>query len=231
MNIKRILHRFSAPERQDVRQQALKYAEQQRIAAFISIPRNASNTIRHVLKLGKNRDHDDTNSLILHENHQRGLILNRKYNLQNAFTFCFVRNPYDRCVSWFQFHKMMKLEPYTALTFREWIFEKMPHHWTLQNETDFQKENLSPLLQSVFTEGCTLDYIGRVENFADDLKAVVNKLNAICENRSIPCAYRYQNKKLNTSYRSQSEAYYTPASKDVVYQILKEDFQQFGYCR
>lgn len=74
----------------------------ERIAAFVSIPKNASKSVLDILELGANRDHDNTTSLVIYENHQRAAVLARKYNLAELFVFCFARNPYSRCISWYQ---------------------------------------------------------------------------------------------------------------------------------
>ena len=115
-----------------------------RIAAFISIPKNASKTTLDILDLGPNRDLETTTSLVIFENHQRAAILNKKYDLHNLFVFCFVRNPYDRCVSWYAYHK--KIEPYKSLNFEAWVKAGMPHHQKRQNQTDYETEGISPLI-------------------------------------------------------------------------------------
>jgi len=105
-----------------------------RVAAFISIPKNASKTVLHMLRLGKNRDRDTTSSPVIYENHQRGAVLADKCRLDRLYTFCFVRDPYERCISWYEYHR--NLQPYESLTFADWVHAGMPHHWKRQNQTD-----------------------------------------------------------------------------------------------
>ncbi len=121
-----------------------------RIGVFISIPKNASKSILNILALGKNRDQENTSSLIIYENHQRASILSQKYDLNNLFVFSFVRNPYDRCISWYEYHKNMEL--YRSLSFSSWVKQRMPHHWRIQNQTDYVSEGFSPLFQYNFVE-------------------------------------------------------------------------------
>jgi hypothetical protein len=199
-----------------------------RIAAFISIPRNASNSIRKILELGKNRAQENTSSLIIYENHQRASILSQTYDLNNLFVFCFARNPYDRCVSWYEYHK--NIVPYRSLSFSSWVKQGMPHHWSIQNQTDYVSEGISPLLQYNFIEQVKLDFVGRIGNFPDDLKKVVERLNMICKEKDITYRFSFSNKKVNTSSRiHEFEYYYNQQTKEIVYSLLKKDFEYWGY--
>jgi len=203
--------------------------EHGRIAAFISIPKNASKTVLKVLQLGRNRDEENTDSLVIYENHQRGAILRAKYRLDDLFVFCFSRNPYDRCVSWFEYHH--HLEPYRSLTFDQWVRNGMPHHWRRQNQTHYSRRRLTPLLQYTFVEGCRVDFIGRMEDFARDLRFVVDRLNEISEARGLEPRFSAADYVENTSRRRHDDysAYYTPETRNIVFRLLRKDFEHFGY--
>lgn len=199
-----------------------------RIGAFISIPKNASKTVLHVLELGENRNTENTDSPIIFENHQRGAVLNAKYDLEPLFVFCFCRNPYDRCVSWYEYHKSMA--PYNTMSFGSWVRQGMPHHWVRQNQTNYAAEGISPLLQYHFIGNCKIDYVGRMENFEQDFKTIVQKLNTICEERSVSRRFSSRNELHNTSRRQSNPArYYTPEIREQVYHLLEKDFTYFGY--
>ena len=199
-----------------------------RIAAFISIPKNASNTIREILELGPNRGRENTTSLVIYENHQRAEVLNQKYDLSKLFVFCFSRNPYDRCVSWYESNK--GIEPYKSLEFTDWIKQGMPHHWKLQNQTNFVSTGISPLLQYNFVEQYKVDFLGKMETFSTDLKIVVERLNHICEQKGLSHRFRYTNKKRNKSIRNpEYKNYYNQETREIVYSLLKKDFHHFGY--
>jgi hypothetical protein len=201
-----------------------------RIAAFISIPKNASKTTLDILDLGPNRDLETTTSLVIFENHQRAAILNKKYDLHNLFVFCFVRNPYDRCVSWYAYHK--KIEPYKSLNFEAWVKAGMPHHQKRQNQTDYETEGISPLLQYNYVENYAVDFIGRMENYTSDLMNIVEKLNSICAENGIEHRFKFIEEKKNVSTRdSDFESYYTQETKGLVYLMLERDFTYFGYQR
>lgn len=132
-----------------------------KIGCFISIPKNASKSILNILDLGKNRDNDEDEKIerfVIYENHQRLQILENKYNLENLFVFCFVRNPYDRIVSWFEYHK--HIYPYNSMTFENWIYNECPHHFVIQNKTNWKDLNITPLLQCNFIKGMKkIDFI------------------------------------------------------------------------
>jgi hypothetical protein len=202
----------------------------ERIAAFISIPKNASHTVRHILQLGPNRDRDDTASLVIYENHQRGVVLKARHDLRRLFTFCFARNPYDRCVSWFEYHRRHGTEPYASLSFADWVMAGLPHHWRRQNGTDYVAEGLSPLLQYQFVARTRLDFIGRIETFATDLKRVIAELNRRCRAEAIPHRFVYSPQRINASDRSRRlRDFYSIETKRRVRSLLRKDFEFFGY--
>lgn len=200
-----------------------------RIAAFISIPKNASKTVLRILDLGPNRDEETTDSLVIYENHQRGVVLNSKYKLDDLFVFCFSRNPYSRSVSWYEFHR--DLEPYKSLTFEAWVRQGMPHHWKQQNQTDYVKEGISPLLQYNFVDGCRVDFVGRIESFESDLRNVIARLNSICGERSIAHKFQYAQMAVHRYRRQRARLadYYSDGTRQIVYSLLEKDFIHFGY--
>lgn len=198
-----------------------------RIGAFISIPKNASKTVLDIMALGKNRDIEYTDSPVIYENHQRGSVLAKKYDLEQLFVFCFSRNPYDRCVSWYTYHRL--LEPYKSMSFGDWIKSGLPHHWVRQNATNYEREGISPLLQYNFIENCRVDFIGRIENFEEDLNVVIETLNAICMEQKLDHRFLYGDKRLNTSEKQRENVWYTNETREIVYTLLKKDFEYFGY--
>lgn len=199
-----------------------------RIGLFISIPKNGSKSILRNFDLGTNRDSENTSSLIIFENHQLGKVLNQKYNLNDLFVFCFSRCPYDRTISWFEYHKNLK--PYSELNFRDWLDKGMPHHWVQQNKTNFLLENKSPLEQHIFIEDCKVDFIGKIEDFENSQKIVKDELNKICSMENLKYRFNIQFNHINTSKRNKKiEGYYDARSKKIVSKLLSKDFDIFGY--
>ncbi len=146
------------------------------------------------------------------------------------FVFCFVRNPYDRCVSWYHHHRAAGLEPYWSLPFDGWVRVGLPHHWYRQNETDYHQERISPLLQSNFIDGAKVDFVGRVELFERDLRTVSATIAARCAEIGIdppPCSMVAHE---NRSCRLEDwRAYYSPETLAIVTTRLARDFSAFGY--
>lgn len=200
-----------------------------KIACMVSVPKCASHSIREMLALGENRDDDaevPAEHEVIYENHQRLAVLERKYDLTGKYVFAFVRNPYDRLSSWYRFHADM--EPYVSRTFEQWIQDGCPTHWTVQNETTWTEGGLSPLRQCDFLTGSTqLDFIGRMENFPDDIQRVIADLNAICEREGIDRRFEYRELRMNRSRTAPAD--YDADMKAAVYRQFREDFDAFGY--
>lgn len=200
-----------------------------KIACMISVPKCASHSIREILDLGENRDDDSeemTERFVIYENHQRLVVLERKYELAGKYVFAFVRNPYDRLASWYEFHR--DLEPYRSYTFEQWLLCECPTHWLVQNETNWASEGLSPLLQSNFLSGDTkVDLIGRMESFADDMNRVVHDLNAACERHGVDHRFEFRNLRKNRSKPYSTT--YTTEMKEQAFRLFRQDFENFGY--
>jgi hypothetical protein len=200
-----------------------------KIACMISVPKCASHSIREMLRLGENRDEDSqepTECHVIYENHQRLAVLESKYDLAGKYVFAFVRNPYDRLASWYEFHR--DLEPYRSYSFEQWLLRGCPTHWLVQNETDWAAEGLSPLLQSNFLSGNTkVDFVGRMETFADDMARIVDDLNAICERHGIERRFEFRNVRKNRSRPSSTS--YTTEMKEQAFRLFRQDFEAFGY--
>ena len=201
-----------------------------KIACVISVPKCASQSILEILELGENRDDDareKTERFVIYENHQRLSVLEKKYDLTGKYVFAFVRNPYDRLSSWYQYHSGM--EPYLSYDFGQWIRQGCPTHWTIQNQTDWRQEGLTPLLQYNFlaSAGTKVDFIGRMENFDADLGKVIHDLNAICASRGIGRRFEFRDVRINRSRSHLNN--YTAETRDIAYRIFRKDFEEFGY--
>jgi hypothetical protein len=202
--------------------------DNQFIGCFISIPKCASKTILQMFELGNNRDdhyEDRTQKYIIYENHQRLKILENKFNLNNVYTFAFVRHPYERIKSWYFYHKRTKE---CSVSLNEWIKNGCKTHWVTQNKTNWEDEELSPLLQYNFIDGNKkLDYIGRMENFENDCKNIISELNSLLEKNNLSKRIKYSNIKINKSNWGNQDI--TDENKELIYKMFKKDFDHFGY--
>jgi hypothetical protein len=191
------------------------------IGAFISIPKNASASIRKIL---------GPNDCILDKNHCPGSVYGTQYDLTQLFTFCFCRNPYDRVVSWYSFHlqeqhstRNLKL-PYGRFSdISAWVKAGMPHHWCPDNGAP----DVNPLLQFNFVANCQLDFIARFENFVSDMQRLITVLNCRLGQNKFHYSYAH----LNRSSRERKRQRLDPVACELVYQSLKQDFEFFGYSK
>lgn len=136
---------------------------------------------------------------------------------ESAFKFCFSRNPYSRAVSLYFFSRK-----------RGWIAEEMSFLEFCRKIDDgvddiglFNVKDLSLCNpQSRWLRGVRPDFVGRVENFDDDLRQLFQLLDL-----NLPGTVTARNLTEHSPYME----YYCQESRDIVERYYKEDFERFGY--
>lgn len=140
----------------------------------------------------------------------QGLLPSRE--LESCFKFCFVRNPYERLVSFFR-----HIEKHRG----------HPHHRRIKNWGGFPGlvEHLGELAepsQLSYTLDCehlpAMDFVGRFENIHRDFGIVAGRLG-------IDARLPYRNANPGGSWRD----FYTDSIRDRVFRFYAEDFAEFGY--
>lgn len=205
-----------------------------KIGVFVSIPKCASKTVLKMLELGRNRDLDHqekTNRFVVYENHQRLCVLNRKFDLSELFVFTFVRHPYARIKSWYFYHRSLDIHPYNSMDLETWVQAECPTHWTIQNQTNWAKENKSPLLQYNFIEGFenNVDFIGKIENFKQDMSDIISALNLECRRHNIAKKFKYKELRENVGPKSDDSDQESLTEKSR--RVIDELFRNFLHCQ
>lgn len=179
-------------------------------SVFIHIPKTGGTTIQECLGLEKFRYlhrvsnfKQEGNVTFGHINYKRLLregLISKSFD-ENSFKFAFTRNPYDRAVSIFHWHKK-KNEISKDLSF-----------------LDFSRNLKRTGYQKTYVKGVKLDFLGRYENFEQDLKYVANILGI--DLKEVP--------RLNATKHRPYYTYYCEESKYNVEEYYRRDFEHFGY--
>jgi len=178
---------------------------------FISIPKTGTISVRKSLGLNSSYNHMTCRYI-------KKKIGDEKWD--NCFKFTFIRNPYDRLVSWYFFHRdIQNIDLYQKYHFKSWIMDDCPNHWTKASGTHNPDPfNLCNYLLDE-NDNIMVDFVGRVENINKDF----NKLTQ---------AIGVPKKKLvhvNKSRRKGYKSYYDKESRGYVKKLFAKDFEIFKY--
>ena len=163
-------------------------------------------------------------------------VLGVRFN--KAFKFAFVRNPWDRFVSWYALMvrarvaielrcETGKADTIAALSIdpasKHWIgFDAFLENWcAMAVQIDgVQRRQLSQWAQLVDANGLMLvDEIGRFENYTTDATRLL--ANAHIEVGSLP--------KINASMHRHYSVYYSAFARELIEHAFPEDIVHFGY--
>ncbi|TDY11770.1 MULTISPECIES: sulfotransferase family 2 domain-containing protein [Flavobacteriaceae] len=138
----------------------------------------------------------------------------------NYFKFVFVRNPWDRAYSDYNF-----VQKFSGVqgSFKDFLNKASAFHDILNNSSNsnYLGDHLLPQTNFFETHGVYKpDYIGRFENFSMDIKKVLSSLD-ISKEFNV-----FQNK---SERKKDYSLFYTNSEKALVSQLYKEDILQFGY--
>ena len=134
----------------------------------------------------------------------------------SLFKFAFVRNPWDRLVSWYSMCISRPNSPFmyyvcrNAPTFQHFVdLTSGIAARTTFNQVDYISDRQGNVI---------VDFVGRYETLASDFAALSKKLG-------INVALPWLNRGRRTPYRQ----YYTSATRDIVAERFQRDIRLFGY--
>ena len=205
---------------------------------FIHIPKTAGTSIRNNLATltDLEKPYSELNKELKHKS---GILLKKDIdNWNELYKFAFIRNPYDRMVSYWAFYRMPRVFPFfhqarqkaVDLSFTEWIkwlrkreFTRIGDHpprmipmWR-RPQVDFLFDGSEKLV----------DYIGRFETLTEDYRYICKHLEL---DQSEIWDKNKRLQKFNYSKRLEDyRDYYDDESRSIVKWWFMRDIKEFDY--
>ena len=201
---------------------------------FVHVQKSAGISIETVLK---NNFSDAQHWHGRHGHAKTGIQEIGQKKWETYYSFAFVRNPWDRMVSWYS----MVQKELTKLPIEQQKSNK-PFNSPFWNQVITDSHDFSSFLHNcteiVFDRGCfksyafnqidylldesgklVVDFIGRFENLVADTSTVFNHLGI--KNFNLP--------KQNISRHNHYSDYYTKETQELIAKRFKKDIEMFGY--
>jgi hypothetical protein len=200
---------------------------------FVHIPKVAGQSIEHCFLKLNGLDWARRDQLLLKHNPNPSLGPTRLAHLtaseyvsfghitnvdfKKLFKFSFVRNPWDRFVSEYEFRKRERCNWCSQLDFKTFLFNLPP----LDGPSDASR-HLLPQHCFLFSksQGPLVDFIGRFENLQADFSLVCRELNISPD--QLPHVNRSPGR---ANYRD----YFDSESKELVAKLYQTDIDLFKY--
>jgi len=193
---------------------------------FIHIQRTGGSTIDEIVR---RRVPDARRYLGTHDPASRAReALGRDY--ASFFTFAFVRNPWERLVSWYATIREQAAAVHHSRRNRLWQYvldnsssfdEFICHCTAVVDDVDGRKSFLYNQHDYIADEHGTIivDFVGRYENYRTDLMKLLQRIGV--SDVAVPHA--------NASAHRHYSAYYTRRTRDIVADRYRRDIAAFGY--
>lgn len=188
---------------------------------FVAVPKTASTTIHKLLNVLENK----TDPYLQEKYHYPiTSILKESPDVIDYFKFGFCRNPWDRLYSsWLEFTQRKdhlttwsSELPKEFSNFEDFVLGFEKSQWS--KEIHFQ-----PSSWYLYDKDKPLDYIGRYENFSDELKVIFKTLKI--KNIDWGNLPHTRKTKRDEDYR----LYYNKKTAEIVEYFYKDDIINFGY--
>ena len=206
---------------------------------FVHIPKTAGQSIEHVFLNLLGLSWEEREPLLLKFNYDKNLGPPRlahlkaqeylKYNyisqsmFDSYFKFSFVRNPWSRIVSFYNYRRY-----YQLFSFKHFVTKRLKNkiserdYWFIGPQYEFIMNHNGDII---------VDYIGRFENLKNDFNVICNALGL--KDVKLPHVNKareasFMRKFFRKSKRHYSE-YYDKETKEIVENAYKKDIQIFNY--
>lgn len=196
---------------------------------FIHIPKNAGNSIRKALVKYSELPYESLPTKLLQviklkpassnfNGHVSAKDIRKKIGdeqYENFFKFAFVRNPWDRLVSTYEYILQTKPHPQHNLVKAMGSFENFVEYETRSsNQGEFQKGRVTDERGELI-----VDFIGRYESLSSDFMKICEIIGI---NEELP--------HLNSSKKRESYLeYYNPKNLNLVAEKFRDEIELFGY--
>jgi hypothetical protein len=131
-------------------------------------------------------------------------------NLKDYKTIATVRNPYDRLVSCYHYNGKSK-----NFSFEDFVVNHLESHILSNNKKSYSINHFAPQITFCKLDDYCVDHIIKLESFSDDL----NKIG-------IDVQFHFSKTR---SRKKNYTDYYNQKTKDLVYELYKEDFEYLNY--
>ncbi|WP_136809640.1 sulfotransferase family 2 domain-containing protein [Desulfosediminicola flagellatus] len=145
----------------------------------------------------------------------------------DSFTFCFVRNPYDRLYSAYKYLNSGGNSQNNDLQFKSRIlcnvnsFEEFVCDW-LTSDRVYAYTHFIPQYEFIYqNDECLVDHIGKFENLEEEYEVVRDKLN-------LPDRLMHLNRSEQKAKTAISDVYSSAMARKVE-EIYRKDFMLLGY--
>lgn len=203
---------------------------------FVHVPKNAGTSITKIFdfKKGVKNLTGFEEKTRIHFSHLTIGQIKNFINLKKYYSFAFVRNPFDKIVSEFFYRKLHKdknVNYFKRLKVKKFTFDEFVNRlseFKITNRINKSLEESHFLTQTKFLyirNKLYVDFVGRIENFENDFKKLVEKIN---EKRNLNInidKIHHSNSSKHVNYKF----YYNSTTKKIIEKIYKKDLDNFNY--
>ncbi len=196
---------------------------------FVHVPKTGGSTIDAMF----DREVADTRRVADRARHSPyGRLLKAEPELTDYWSFGFVRNPWSRMVSWWSMvngvhasyqrgepQAVKKVENHPGAWLPEFEFAEDFERFVLEGTEKIAKVG-RPQLRTLAAAGREIDFVGRVENFRNDVNIVRERLG-LEQLDEIP--------RRNKSSHGPYQDYYTSVTRQKVAELYADDIEAYGY--